>query len=106
GLAHAARDDGGVAGLATAAGEDALGRDHAGQVVGVGLAAYQDDVLALCRLLGGAVAVEDDLADGGTRTRVDALGDLLLLRAVVAARAHALRELGAVDPAGRLAGDA
>jgi hypothetical protein len=37
GLAHAAGHDGRVAGLAAAAGEDALRRDHPGQVVGVGL---------------------------------------------------------------------
>ena len=46
GLAHAAGDDGGVRGLAAAAGQDALGGDHAGQVVGVGLPADQDDLLA------------------------------------------------------------
>ena len=43
GLAHAAGDHGGVRGLAAAAGEDALRGDHAGQVVGVGLPADQDD---------------------------------------------------------------
>ena len=35
GLAHAAGDDGGVRGLATAGGQDAFGGDHAGQVVTV-----------------------------------------------------------------------
>src|SRR5690606_28630601 len=65
GLAHAAGDDGGVRGLAAAAGEDAAGGDHAGQVVGVGLAADQDDVLALGGQLGGPLGGEDGLADGG-----------------------------------------
>src|SRR5690606_22667260 len=46
GLAHAAGDDGRVGGLAAAGGEDALGGDHAVQVVGVGLTADQDDLLA------------------------------------------------------------
>lgn len=45
-LAHAAGDDGGVRGLAAAGGEDALGGDHAVEVVGVGLAADEDDLLA------------------------------------------------------------
>ena len=47
--AHAAGDDGGVGGLAAAAGEDAAGGDHAAQVVGVGLLADQDHVLAARR---------------------------------------------------------
>ena len=46
GLAHAAGDDGGVRGLAAARGQDALGGDHAVEVVGVGLAADEDDLLA------------------------------------------------------------
>ena len=46
GLAHAAGDDRGVAGLAAPAGQDALGGDHAVQVVRVGLAPDQDDGLA------------------------------------------------------------
>jgi pyruvate,orthophosphate dikinase len=49
GLAHAAGDHRRVAGLTAAAGENALGGDHAGQVVGVGLAADQDDALAAVR---------------------------------------------------------
>ena len=56
GLAHAAGDHGRVAGLAAAAGQDALGGDHAVQVVRVGLAADQDDLLALGGQLDGAGA--------------------------------------------------
>src|SRR6201999_414027 len=55
GLAHAAGDHGRVAGLAAAAGQDALGGDHALQVVGVGLTADEDDLLALAGQLDGAV---------------------------------------------------
>ena len=43
GAAHAAGHDRRVRGLAATAGEDAGGRDHAVQVVGVGLAAHEDD---------------------------------------------------------------
>ena len=54
GLAHAAGDHGRVAGLAAAAGQDALGGDHAVQVVRVGLAPDQDHLLAVGRELDGA----------------------------------------------------
>ncbi len=61
GLAHAAGDDGGVRGLAATAGEDALGGDHALEVVGVGLAAAEDDLLSAAGPLDGGVGVEDGL---------------------------------------------
>ena len=67
GAAHASRDDGGVRGLAAAGGEDACGRDHAVQVVGRGLAADQDDLLAVLGPLHGGGRVEDRLADGRAR---------------------------------------
>ncbi len=47
GLAHAAGDDGRVGGHAAVAGDDALGVDEPVDVVGVGLPADQDDLLAL-----------------------------------------------------------
>ena len=53
GLAHATGDDGGVAGLAATSREHTGGRHHTGQVVGVGLAAHENDVLTL---LGTATA--------------------------------------------------
>ena len=46
GLAHPAGDHRGVAGLAAAGGEDAVGGDHAFQVVRVRLLADEDDLLA------------------------------------------------------------
>ena len=58
GAAHAAGHDGRVRGLAAAAGQDAPGGDHAVQVVGVGLLADQDHVLAALGPL-----------DGGRRSR-------------------------------------
>lgn len=102
GLAHAAGDDGGVRRLAAARGEDALGGDHAVEVVGVGLAADQDDLLARTRPLDGGVRVEDGLADRGARRGGDAAADLLDLRVLVEAREHQLRELGARDALERL----
>ena len=63
---HAAGHHGGVRGLAAPAGEDAACGDHPAQVVGVGLLAHQDHVLAPRRPLHGGVGVEDALADGGT----------------------------------------
>ncbi len=102
GLAHAARDDGRVRGLAAARGQDALGGDHAVEVVGVGLAADQDDLLARARPLHGGVRVEDGPADRGARRGGDAAAQQLGLRLVVEAREHQLRELGAGDALQRL----
>ncbi|CAM5529829.1 hypothetical protein SNARM312S_07686 [Streptomyces narbonensis] len=102
GLAHAAGDDGGVRGLAAARGEDALGGDHAVQVVRVGLASDQDDLLAGAGPLDRGVRVEDGLADGGARGGGDAAPDLLDLRVLVELREHELRELGAGDALERL----
>src|SRR5690606_21500053 len=99
GLAHAAGDDGRVGGLAAAGGEDALGGDHAVQVVGVGLTADQDDLLAGPRPLDGGVGVEDGLADGRARGGGDAAAHLGDLGVLVEAGEHQLGELGAVDPA-------
>jgi hypothetical protein len=61
-------------GLAAAAGQDALGGDHAGQVVGVGLRRTRMTFspAAARRPLGG---VEDRLADGRARRGADALGE-------------------------------
>ena len=67
GLAHAARHHGGVAGLAAARGQYALGRDHAVHVVGIGLDPNQDHRLAFLSVLLGAVGVEDRLAAGRPR---------------------------------------
>src|SRR5690606_7560127 len=102
GLAHAAGDHGRVGGLAAARGEDALGGDHAVQVVGVGLAADQDDLLAGAGPLHGGVGVEDRLADRRTRRGRDAAPDLLDLGALVEAGEHQLGELGTVDAGERL----
>jgi hypothetical protein len=91
-----------MAGLAAAAGQDALGGDHAVQVVRVGLAADQDHFLALAGQLDRAGRVEDDLADRGTRRRADAGGDLGDLAAGVEPGEHQPGQLLAGDPADRL----
>jgi len=67
GLAHAARDHGRVAGFAAARCQHTFGRDHAVDVIGVGLDADQDDGLAFLRLLLRAVGVEDGFSAGGAR---------------------------------------
>ncbi len=97
-LAHPPRHHGGVGGLAAPAGQNAPGGDHPGQVVGVGLAADEDDVLALPGQLDGALGGEDDLADGGAGRGVHALGDLPLGGTRVEAGEHELGELVAGDP--------
>ncbi len=102
GLAHAAGDHGRVRGLAAARGEDALGGDHAVQVVRVGLAADQDHLLARAGPLDGGVGVEDHLADRRARGGGDAPGDLLGAGVGGEAREHQLRELTARHPLERL----
>ena len=97
-----AGDDGRVRGLAAAAGEDPLRHHHAAQVVGVGLLADQDHVVAAVGPLDGGVGVEDHLADRRTGGGVHALRDQLPVRLLVEAREHQLRELGAGDPVQRL----
>ena len=62
GRTHAAGDNGGMARLATVAGQDALGGDHALQVVGVGLPADQNDLVALVGARDGVITREHDLA--------------------------------------------
>ena len=74
-LAHAAGDDGGVAGHAAAGGEDALGADHAGDVFGGGLGAAEDDLLAELALGLGVLGGEDDGAGGDARGGGQAGGD-------------------------------
>ncbi len=61
GLAHAARDDGGVRGHAAARRENALGGVHAVDVLGARLDAHQHDIVPLRLELLGFVGVEDDL---------------------------------------------
>ncbi len=102
GLAHAAGDDGRVRGLAAARGQDALGGDHAVEVVRVGLAADEDDLLAGAGPLDRGVRVEDGLADRGSRRSGDAAPQPFRLRVVVEAREHQLRQLRAVDALERL----
>src|SRR5699024_4469945 len=66
--AHAAGDDGGVAGHAAAHGQDALGDLHTDDILGAGLQTDQDDLLHLAGLdhLLSLFGGEDDLAAGGT----------------------------------------
>ena len=63
--AHAAGHDGGVRGHAAADGQDALGSLHALDILGRGLQADQDHLLAPGGPLLGVLSGEDDLAAGG-----------------------------------------
>ena len=93
GLAHAARDDRCVGGLATPRGQDAGRSDHAGQVVGVGLPAHEDHIAALSSGDHRVLGVEDDLADGCAGGGSGALGGRLLAVAAVELREHQLGQL-------------
>ena len=76
-LAHAAGHYCGVAGHAAAHGEDALGHEHAAQVLRRGLDADEDDFLLLVGPGFGVVGLEDDLAGGCAGACGKALGDYL-----------------------------
>ena len=77
GLAPAAGDDRRVAGLAAGGREDALGQVHAGDVLGAGLLADQEDRLVGMLLVegDGGLGRQDHLAAGRTRAGGDALGN-------------------------------
>ena len=82
GDAPAAGDDGGVAHEAAAGGEDALGHLHAVHVLGRGLVADEDHLLAALGRVDGVVGGEVHPADRGARRRGQALGDHLLVAAL------------------------
>ena len=77
GLAPAAGDDGRVARLAAGGGEDALGQVHAGDVLGAGLLADEEDrvVRVLVGVLDGRLGREHDLARRRAGAGGDPLGD-------------------------------
>ncbi len=74
GHAHAAGDHRRVAGHATAGGQDALGHGHAADVLGAGLDAGEDDLVALLDPGLGGVRIEHQLATGAARRGVEAGG--------------------------------
>ena len=103
---HAAGDNGGMARLATVTRQDTLGGDHTLQVVGVGLPADQNDLMALGGTRDGVIAREHDLAHGGTGTGVKAACERLVLLGGVELRMQELVELRGVDAAhGLFTGD-
>ena len=106
GRTHAAGDNGGMARLATVAGQNALGGDHALQVVGVGLPTNQNDLVALVGARDGVVAREHDLAHGGTGAGIKTAGESLVLFGSVELWVQELVELRGIDAAHSLiAGD-
>jgi hypothetical protein len=102
GLAHPPGDDGRVRGLAAATGEHALGGDHPGEVVGVGLPADQHDLLSTVGPLDGGLGGEHGLAHGRAGRGVHALRQLRGVPAGHESREHQLGELVAGHPADRL----
>ena len=106
GRTHAAGDNGGMARLATVTGQDALGGDHALQVIGVGLPTNQNDLVTLVGERDGVIAREHDLAHGGTGAGVKTAGQRLVLLGGVKLRVQKLVELRGIDAAhGLLASD-
>ena len=103
GRAHAARHDGGVAHEPAARREDALGRDHAVQVVGRRLRPHEDDVFAELAVVLGEVGGEVDPTDGRAGRRVEALGDRGVLGLGVELRVQQLVELRRLHAQHRLA---
>ena len=77
--------------------EDALGSDHALEVVGRGLPAHEDAGLAGSCELGRVVRGEDDGADGCAGGGVEALGEDLVLGGGVELRVEELVELVGSD---------
>lgn len=95
-----------MARLATVAGQNALGGDHALQVVGVGLPTNQNDLVALVGARDGVVAREHDLAHGGTGAGIKTAGESLVLLGGVELWVQELVELRGIDAAHSLiAGD-
>ena len=72
--AHAAGDDRRVGGHAAADGQDALRGLHALDVLGRGLQANQNDLLALCSPFLGVLGGEDDAAAGSSGRSGQRLG--------------------------------
>ena len=106
-FAHPAGHHRRVAGLAAAAGQDALRGDHAVQVVRVGLPAHQDDLLPRPVPLHRGVGVEHRLAHRRTRGRGDPAAEERVLRSArfhcgVELREHQLHELRPRHPPQRL----
>ena len=66
-----AGDDGGMTGGTTATGQNAFGRNHAVNIIGLGLRAHHDHRFALFGPLFGRIGIKDGHADCGARAGVD-----------------------------------
>ena len=98
GLAHAARDHGGVRGHAAAGGQDAFGGVHAVNVFRAGLDPDQDDLAAVGLQLGGLIGGEHDFAGGRTRRGRQAGRDDVALGRGIDGRMQQLVERCRIDP--------
>ena len=99
---HAARDNGRVAGHAAACGQDAGGGVHAVNVLGAGLEPHQNDALAGCGQLLGAIGAQHDLSRGRARRGRKPMRDHRLLGIGVQRRVKKLVERDRIDPQKRL----
>ncbi len=98
GLAGDAGDDGGVAVLAAARGEDAGCRLHALDIGRAGFDGHQDAVLAARLDAGGILGGEDDLAAGRARRHAEPVGDRAFRRhRSVETRMQQLGDAGGID---------
>ena len=95
--AHAARNDGSMAGLATVAREDALCGNHALEVIGIGFPANEDARLARLCARDGIIGREDDLAHGGAGACIEAASENIDLGRGVKLRMEQLIELRRID---------
>ena len=98
GLAHAARDHGGVRGHAAAGGQNAFGGVHAVNVFRAGLDPHQDDLAAVGLQLGGFVGREHDLAGCGAGRGRQAGRDHVALGAGIDGRMQQLIQRRRIDP--------
>jgi len=85
-FAHLTGDEGGVRGHTAAGGDDALGGDHAAEILRGGLDAGEQDFFTLVGGLDAAIGVEIDLAAGRAGAGGQARGD-----------GHGLANIGGVE---------
>ena len=104
GVPQPAGHDRGVRHQPAARGEDALGDHHPVDVLGAGLAAHEDDLLAPVGGVGGVVRGEVHLADGRARRRAEALGDRRRLAGEVRVQ-HLVQVVGGDPHQGLAPGD-
>ena len=97
GGAHAASDDGRMAGLAAMAGQDALSGNHTLEVIRIRFPAHENDRMALVRTLDGVIGAEHDLTHRSARARVQSARQHLKRCRGIELRMEELIELAGID---------